>query len=63
MAKLFLGLILILLIMAGTFGINIWVMTCGWGVAPASWGVIIGGWLICIFLLGLLELVKTVFKD
>ena len=61
--KILAALFLFVLILGASFGINCWVMICGWGVSPASWGVIIGGFAISFFLPIGLELVKRLFKD
>jgi hypothetical protein len=63
MVKILFALLLVILVLGCTFGVNVWVMICGWGVSPASWGVIIGGWLISLFLLVVLEFAKMMFKD
>ena len=57
------AIFLLILLWGAAFGINCWVMICGWGVSPASWGVIIGGFIIGIFLLVGVELVKSAFRD
>jgi hypothetical protein len=61
--KILAALFLLVLLLGVAFGVNCWVMICGWGVSPASWGVIIGGFFIGLFLMAGIELVKSAFKD
>ena len=56
------ALMFLVFCLAATFGVHLWVMIVGWGVSPASWGVIIGGWVIMIFLMMLAELAKALLK-
>lgn len=63
MLKLCFALLLCFVLIAGSFGVSLWVMMVGWGVSPASWGVIIGGFFIQLVLLALIELAKGIFKD
>lgn len=61
--KVLAALFLIVLLLGVVFGISCWVMIVGWGVTPASWGVIIGGFLLNLFVMTGVELVKSALKD
>lgn len=61
--KLAFLLCLVVLLLASTFGVHVWIMIVGWGVPAANWWVIIGGWAIMVFLMSITELAKAAFKD
>jgi hypothetical protein len=61
--KILFALGFLLFTLAATFGVHVWIMIVGWGIPAASWGVIIGGWVIMVFLMTLTELAKAAMKD
>jgi len=63
MFKLAFAILLIIVLFSVSFGIGLWVMMVGWGLSPASWGVIIGGFIIQLVLIVLIEMAKGVLKD
>ena len=61
--KILFALLLLGFISLATFGVHVWIMIVGWGVSPASWGVIVGGWVIMFILMVFAEVAKLVMKD
>jgi len=61
--KLLFVLMLVILCIAASFGVGIWVMIVGWGLTANSWSVIIIGALCQMFILTVLGAAKGMFKD
>lgn len=57
------ALALVVILMAASFAVGIWVMISGWGLSPQSWGVIIGGLVIQVVILLAMQFIPKIFKD
>lgn len=58
-----LAIALLVILVGASFGVGIWVMISGWGLSPQSWGVIIGGLVIQVVILLVMQFIPKIFKN